>query len=91
MAAFGNAVTFVNSVGQRQLEELKSEQTRILEMIKTGNPETAARNLGFLLKVGLISNPRLARNLASTLTRQSQEVALHYRRPTSEIQNNPTR
>lgn len=58
VAAIGNAaVTVVNGILQRQLEDEKSEQTRILEMIKTGDPDKAANNLEFLLKAGLISDP----------------------------------
>jgi V8-like Glu-specific endopeptidase len=58
MAAVGNAVvSIVNGNLQRQLENQKSEQTRILEMIKTNNPDKAAENLGFLLEAGLISDP----------------------------------
>lgn len=57
MAAVGNAVvSIVNGNLQRQLENQKSEQTRILEMIKTNNPDKAAENLEFLLKAGLISD-----------------------------------
>jgi len=68
LAGVGNAaVTFVNSVLQRQLEDLKSEQLRILEMIKTGDPDNAARNLDFLLKAGLISNPEVTSRLRKFL------------------------
>ena len=74
-AAAGNAVvTVVNGRLQRELEnnkrtaeiELersKAESTRILEMIKTGDPEHAASNLGFLLESGLISDPALSENI----------------------------
>jgi hypothetical protein len=57
-AAGGNAiVAVVNGHLQRDLESQKSEQTRILEMIKTGDEEKAADNLEFLLKTGLIDDP----------------------------------
>lgn len=57
IAAAGNAVVaFTNGVFQRQLEGQKSEQARILEMIKTGDPDKAAENLRFLLDAGLITN-----------------------------------
>ena len=57
IAATGNAVvSIVNGVQQRSIEDQKSEQTRILEMIKTGDTEKAAANLRFLLEAGLIDN-----------------------------------
>jgi hypothetical protein len=40
---------------ERALEENKAESTRILEMIKTGNTETAAKNIEFLLETGLVA------------------------------------
>jgi hypothetical protein len=56
-AAVGNAVVaVVNGAQQVALEDSKAESTRILEMTKTGDPETAARNLDFLLHSGLIAN-----------------------------------
>lgn len=45
----------------------KAEQARILEMIKTGDPETAASNLDFLLKAGLISSGPQHRKLEDYL------------------------
>ncbi|CCH55898.1 hypothetical protein BN8_05196 [Fibrisoma limi BUZ 3] len=57
MAAAGNAiVSSINGSEQRILEKQRSEQTRILEMIKTGNPDKAAENLKFLLEAGLITD-----------------------------------
>src|SRR5712692_215741 len=57
-AAAGNAVVVVvNGRLQCDLESQKSEQTRILEMIRTGDPDKAADNLEFLLKTGLIDDP----------------------------------
>ena len=47
---------------QLQLEGSKAESERILEMIKTGDPDKAASNLEFLLDAGLIvSDDRVAR------------------------------
>ncbi len=55
VAAGGNAyIADLNGKQQRALEEEKAEQTRILEMIKTGDPDKAAENLQFLLDAGLI-------------------------------------
>jgi hypothetical protein len=57
IAAMGNsAVSFFNSEQERQLEAQKAEQTRILEMIKTGDPDKAAQNLEFLVNAGLIDD-----------------------------------
>jgi hypothetical protein len=57
IAATGNAIiAIVNGNLQRELEDQKYEQARILEVIKVGNPEKAAENLKFLLKAGLIRN-----------------------------------
>jgi hypothetical protein len=78
-AAAGNAVVaVVNGSLQRELEDKKSsaeivlerskaESTRILEMIKTGDPERAASNLEFLLQSGLISDRALSSNVEAFL------------------------
>lgn len=74
LAATGNAlVALINGSAQRELEdrrltgqqtieEAKAEALRILEVIKTGDPDKAAENLSFLLKAGLITDQ--ARRLA---------------------------
>lgn len=63
-AAAGNAlISLNNGIAQRNLEKEKSEQTRILEMIKTGDPDKAAENLGFLVNAGLISDSILKRKI----------------------------
>jgi N-acetyl-anhydromuramyl-L-alanine amidase AmpD len=68
IAALGNTiVTMTNGKFQRELEDQKSEQSRILEMIKTGDPEKAAENLQFLLDSGLISQPDLVTRLSNFL------------------------
>ncbi len=65
VAAAGNAiVAVVNGYQTRQLEDKKSEQTRILEMIKTGDPDKAADNLQFLLDTGLIKDPEIFESLS---------------------------
>jgi hypothetical protein len=69
IAAAGNAiVTIVNGVQQRNIEDQKSEQARILEMIKTGDVERAAENLQFLLDSGLIDNPVRAEKVKAYLS-----------------------
>ena len=78
-AAVGNAgVTLVNGILQRDLEsakrdaelrieESKAESGRILEMIKTGNTEGAAKNLAFLLDTALVTDPKRAAKLRQYL------------------------
>jgi hypothetical protein len=50
---------------ERALEENKAESTRILEMIKTGDTEAAAKNLAFLLDTGLVAEPSRAVDLGA--------------------------
>jgi hypothetical protein len=60
IAAAGNAiVAWHNSAAEQQLDQDKSEAQRILEAIKTGNPDDAATNLRFLMEAGLVSNPKI--------------------------------
>ncbi len=71
-AAAGNAVVaVVNGVQQVALEDSKAESTRILEMTKTGDPETAARNLDFLLHSGLIANPDRVKKVTAFLANRA--------------------
>jgi GH24 family phage-related lysozyme (muramidase) len=71
VAAIGNAfVAYTNADSQTKLEAQKSEQARILEMIKTGSPDAAAENLGFLLDAGLIKDPGIRRDLRAFLDRR---------------------
>lgn len=68
IAATGNAVVaFTNGILQRELENEKAEQTRILEMIKTGDPDKAAENLKFLLDSGLVSKADTTQKLRNFL------------------------
>lgn len=68
LAAGGNAaVSYVNAKQARELEDRKSEQARILEMIKTGSPDKAAENLKFLVDAGLISDDPLLQRLTKFL------------------------
>ncbi|UXI70301.1 trypsin-like serine peptidase [Tahibacter amnicola] len=58
LAGLSNAVVaIVNGRFQRQLEDGRAEQSRVLEMIKTGDPDKAAKNLEFLVQSGLIADP----------------------------------
>jgi len=64
VAATGNAVvSFIEGSQTRQLEASKAEEARILEMIKTGDPDAAAVNLEFLLDAGLISDGQISEKL----------------------------
>ena len=57
VAALGNAVVaFVTGYQGQQLETNRAESARILEMIKTGDPDKAAQNLAFLADAGLIED-----------------------------------
>jgi hypothetical protein len=79
VAAIGNAVVAtVNGRMQRRLENTKrdaeltleatkAESTRILEMIKTGDTEAAAKNLQFLVDTGLVASPERAEKLRNYL------------------------
>jgi hypothetical protein len=68
IAALGNAVVvMINGTLQRQLEDRRAEQLRISEMIKTGDPDAAARNLEFLLKAGLIQDSKQANHISAFL------------------------
>jgi hypothetical protein len=58
LAAIGSAsVALINAKYGRDLEARQSEHARILEVIKTGDPDKAAINLDFLLNAGLIVDP----------------------------------
>ncbi|MFL9910428.1 hypothetical protein [Paraburkholderia sp. RL17-337-BIB-A] len=64
LAAIGSAsVALINAKYGRDLEARQSEHARILEVIKTGDPDKAAINLDFLLSAGLIVDPDTQRKL----------------------------
>lgn len=68
LGALGNAyVTSINASLQRELEDQKAEQQRLLEAIKTGDPDGAAVNLQFMLDAGLISEPKRVKKLREFL------------------------
>ena len=68
VAAAGNAVvSYTNGNSQRELEAQKAEEARILEMIKTGNPDKAAENLRFLVEAGLITDTSLRKRVTTFL------------------------
>jgi CDP-diacylglycerol pyrophosphatase len=79
LAATGNAVvTVINGHDQRGLESqkdsstlaletMKAEAARVLEVIKTADPDKAATNLQFLLDTGLLSDKRTATSITAYL------------------------
>jgi hypothetical protein len=68
VAAAGNAlVAYTTSVSAKNLEAQKAEQARILEVVRTGNPDKAAVNLRFLLRAGLIDDGRTRARLTAFL------------------------
>ena len=89
-AAASLYVSVDNSRQQRELEKLKAENARILEAIKTGNPDKAAENLRFMLDTGLIQSAetviRLREDLSKRLPGKGPSLPA-YSSPTWEIQN----
>lgn len=70
------AVAAFNGWQERSLAEQRADAERILEAIKTGEPEKAARNLQFLVETGLISDPRRAEKMQTYLaSREPAKVA----------------
>jgi poly(3-hydroxybutyrate) depolymerase len=79
VAAFGNlAVSWLNGSqqltaqqqsnrAQEALEAFKADSARLLEMIKTHDPDKAAENLSFLLEAGLITNENTRKLLTTFL------------------------
>ena len=63
-------VSIDNSRQQRELETLKAEHARILEAIKTGNPDKAAENLRFMLDTGLIRSAETVLRLREELSKR---------------------
>jgi hypothetical protein len=71
LAGIGNAaVAIINGTQQVALEDRKSEQNRILEMLKTGDADKAAANLAFLLDAGLIENANYKTHLRAFLDKR---------------------
>ena len=57
LAAIGNLIaTYYNSAEQRRLEGVRAGSQLVLEMIKTADPDKAARNLKFLVDTKLITD-----------------------------------
>lgn len=68
IAGLGNAAAiWLNGRQARDLEETKAEAARILEVIRTDNPDKAATNLKFLVDAGLISDADRRANIRTFL------------------------
>jgi hypothetical protein len=71
LAGIGNAgVALINGYQSQYTEKQKAEDGRLLEAIKTGNPDAAAVNLQFLLDLKLISNPETVAHLDTFLAKR---------------------
>ena len=95
IAAAGSAyVTWSNNQGNLSLERVKeeagqraemfkAEAARIFELIKTGNPDSAAGNLRFLLDTGLIQTSDTVKGIKAYLDKRKtgEGVALPTERP----------
>ena len=55
-----------------QIEDRKAEQSRILEVLKTGDADKAAENLLFLLDAGLVSDRVLVAGLRDFLAKRKK-------------------
>ena len=75
LAATGNILAaVVNGYLQRDLEDKTSEDFRILEMIKTQNPDQNTANLKWLLKANLISDPKRRTDLQALVDKTLREL-----------------
>lgn len=64
LVGFGNiAVALWNASQQRALEVLRSENSRILETIRTGDRAKATEAVSFLIEAGLIKDAELKKSL----------------------------
>jgi hypothetical protein len=64
---FNAGIAWVNGMQARTVEETKGEAARILEVIRTDNPDKAAVNLKFLVDAGLISDAGRRKNIQAFL------------------------
>jgi hypothetical protein len=79
IAALGNVgATYYTGTEQQTLERSRAETGRILEVIKTNDPDKAAANLHFLIDVGLLSDEKVKGALETYLKdrQRGQGVAL---------------
>ncbi len=84
-AATGNLlVNWFNSYEQQILERNKAEAARILEVVKTADPDKAAANLGVLMDTYLITDPSTREHFQAYLDKRKpgQGLALPTAAPT---------
>jgi len=68
VAAGGNAyVANINGKEQRDLEDRKAENARILQVLNAPTPERAEENLRFLLKAKLVTNEKVVTGIQEYL------------------------
>jgi hypothetical protein len=92
IAAAGNSVVaYLNGYQGRTLGDSRAESARILEIVKTGDPDKAAANLDFLDKIGLITNPETLTNLHSYLAKRSPGQGIALPPNTQQPTNSPVR
>src|SRR5687768_6307386 len=71
VAMLGNAgIAFVNTSKQAQVEQVRAEAARILEVVKTSDPDKAAANLRFLTETGLLADSNLRREILEYLDKR---------------------
>jgi hypothetical protein len=62
-ASIGMLTSYLNNRAGQAEETARAEAARILEVVKTGDPDTAAKNLQFLASVGLVTDERVSQKL----------------------------
>jgi hypothetical protein len=84
-AANAEKASVSQSQSALQLEKTKAEASRILEVVKTNNPDKAAENLQFLIDTGLIDDTIVKGQIQTYLSKRKpgQGISL----PTSQIAN----
>jgi hypothetical protein len=70
-AADTRVLNLNQSIATLQLEQSKAESARILEVVKTSDPDKAAVNLKFLIDTGLIADQNIRRQIESYLDKRA--------------------
>ncbi len=66
-----------------QLEQSKAESARILEVVKTNDPDKAAANLKFLIEIGLITDANISGPIKAYLDRRQPGEGISLPSPAS--------
>lgn len=73
IAVCGNALgSLVTAENQQVLQSREFEAERILQAIRTGDPDASAANLHFLLKARLITDPATVQGIVDYLTTREE-------------------